>query len=102
MPKFEKAERVYVPGADGAQGVVIDITESIAGYPVYALRWLTAEGETMTGSCGEGDLIKPNRSAEDLMNEAKLRDAEQRTIERRVTSLVAARLRAARNAKRKR
>ena len=60
MSKFEKTARVNVPGGNGTQGVVIDVTESITGFPVYALRWLTDAGETMTGSCGEGDLVNAN------------------------------------------
>jgi hypothetical protein len=62
MSKFEKSQRVAVPGGDGAQGVIIDIVESVPGFPVYALRWLTSDGETQTGSCGEGDLAAANRS----------------------------------------
>jgi hypothetical protein len=60
MSKFEKSQRVNVPGGDGTQGVIIDIVESVPGFPVYALRWLTPQGEPQTGSCGEGDLAAAN------------------------------------------
>lgn len=53
--KFAKEQRVTVPGLT-AQGVVVDATENIIGFPVYTLRWLDPAGETHTGSCGEGDL----------------------------------------------
>lgn len=56
MPKFEKSQRVTVPGTLAAQGVIVDVVESVPGFPVYTLRWLTQDGETQTGSCGEGDL----------------------------------------------
>lgn len=71
MPKFEKQQRVTVPGTD-AQGVVVDIIENVTGYPVYALRWLDTAGEPHHGSCGEGDLaqaqyVPPEGAAADLI-----------------------------------
>jgi len=67
--KFPKKTRVTIPGSLATQGVVVDATETLIGFPVYVLRWLTEAGETMTGSCGEGDLA----SAQPVMGTAMLK-----------------------------
>lgn len=56
MPKFNPTARVNLPGGNGAQAVVMDVTEKVTGFPVYTLRWLDDAGETHTGTVGEGDL----------------------------------------------
>jgi len=51
--KFEKGQRVAVPGQGITQGVILDIVESVPGCPIYTLRWLNEVGEPITGSVGE-------------------------------------------------
>ncbi len=57
--KYATQSRVTVPGTK-AQGVIVDATETVSGFPIYTLRWLDEAGETHTGSCGEGDLAEAN------------------------------------------
>lgn len=84
---YAKEQRVCVPGTH-AQGVVVDAIESTPGFPIYTLRWLTEAGETMTGSVGEGDLRRANRTEEDDIadhnDSLKREDEIAQEVERRL------------------
>ena len=100
MPKYELTNRVNLPGAEGVQAVIVEVSESIPGFPVYALCWLTQKGELLSGTCGEGDLAIVNPTFADRQAESIARHRAEQAIERRVTALVAARLRARKQRKR--
>ncbi len=59
--KYAIEQRVCVPGQSWTQGVVIDATEALNGFPVYTLRFVTDKGEVITASVGEGDLHEANK-----------------------------------------
>lgn len=107
---YSKEARLNVPGTNGTQGVVVDAVESVAGFPVYTLRWLTEAGETMTGSCGEGDLRSVNRTDADRREADRERATRlsvfnsevEKQVSQRLAEIAARRRKASRKPKRKR
>lgn len=96
MPfKFETKTRVRVPGQN-AEAVVMDATETIPGYPVYTLKYLSDAGENECGTIGEGDLAKVNPTQADEQAEIEFHNKEQARFEQCVLTEVNRRLAAAR------
>lgn len=58
--KFEHEQRVIVPGQAQVQGVIVGTSETVPGFPVYMLMWLSEKGILRDGQVGEGDLLKAN------------------------------------------
>lgn len=98
--KFEVHDRVRVP-ATNAQAVVMDATETVRGFPVYTLKYLNDAGDNECGTVGEGDLAAANRTTAELHAEAVAKNEADAAIERRVTALVAAGVRNALQARRR-
>jgi hypothetical protein len=65
MPVFAKEDRPMVPG-QGAEGVIVDVIETIPDYPIYTIKWFTSDGEPRVGTCGEGDLRGANPTEADM------------------------------------
>jgi hypothetical protein len=93
MYKYEIASRLIVPGTNGAQGVIVDRWETVPGFPVYKLCWLDTEAKPQDGSCGESDLAAVNMTFDDRLAADAAKHKAEQAIERRVTALVAAKLR---------
>jgi hypothetical protein len=102
MYKYEIASRLFVPGTNGAQGVIVDRWETVPGFPVYKLCWLDTEAKPQDGSCGESDLAAVNMTSAERLAVDAARSQAEKAIERRVTALVAAKLRARKTRARKR
>jgi len=95
--KFALKQHVIVPGHAPAQGRVLDFTETLPGFPVYTLRYLSPEGEPLTGTVGEGDLAAANLTDEQIMQEVSAEAEAEKHFQRHVLAEVNRRLRAARH-----
>lgn len=99
--RYAKEARLVLPGTDGTQGVVVDATETVPGFPVYTLRWLTEAGETQTGTVGEGDLHDRNPSERDVAEHEVAEMVREDEIKGEVERRVEAKLAQIRRSKRK-
>lgn len=93
--KFEVKQRVRVPG-QSAEAVIMDATETVPGFPVYTLKYLSDAGENECGTVGEGDLHSANLTEAELTRAHQDRHDEivcrNQMIEAEVTARVIRRL----------